>query len=106
MISQIFTRISYNSKCRKNNSLDYECPVGFDESEYYVKLLSRRNPITYATNPNPEDTGPNELIDKICRAFSQSPLSRIPEIKNTRYFEIEPQRWYDERLLERVINKY
>lgn len=73
-------------------SLDYECPVGFDESEFYVKLLSRRNPIMYATNPKPEDTGPSELIDKICRAFSRSPLSRIPEIKNTRYFEIEPQR--------------
>ncbi|PBC30226.1 ABC transporter G family member [Apis cerana cerana] len=73
-------------------SLDYECPIGFDESEYYVKLLSRRNPIMYATNPNPEDTGPSELIDKICRAFSRSSLSRIPEIKNTRYFEIEPQR--------------
>ncbi|XP_043526877.1 protein brown-like isoform X4 [Frieseomelitta varia] len=72
-------------------SLGYECPVGFDESEYYIKLLSRRNPETSATNPNCEDAGPGELIDKICRAFSRSPLSRIPEITDGRNLEIEPQ---------------
>ncbi|XP_076302770.1 protein brown [Lasioglossum baleicum] len=73
-------------------SLGYECPVGFDESEYYIKLLSPGNPETTATNPSREDTGPGELIDKICRAFSRSPLSRIPEITNSRELEIEPQR--------------
>ena len=74
------------------HSLGYECPVGFDESEYYIKLLSRRNPETSATNPNCEDAGPGELIDKICRAFSRSPLyRRIPEITGDRNLEIEPQ---------------
>ncbi|XP_043601120.1 protein brown-like isoform X4 [Bombus pyrosoma] len=73
-------------------SLGYECPVGFDESEYYVKLLSRRKAETSTTNPNREDTGAGELIDKICRAFSRSPLSRIPKITNSRDLEIEPQR--------------
>ncbi|KAK1120028.1 hypothetical protein K0M31_012758 [Melipona bicolor] len=72
-------------------SLGYECPVGFDESEYYIKLLSRRNPETSATNPNCEDAGPGELIDKICRAFSRSSLSRIPEITDGRNLEIEPR---------------
>ncbi|KOX73110.1 ABC transporter G family member 15 [Melipona quadrifasciata] len=70
-------------------SLGYECPVGFDESEYYIKLLSRRNPETSATNPNCEDAGPGELIDEICRAFSRSSLSRIPEITDGGNLEIE-----------------
>ncbi|XP_050593625.1 protein brown-like isoform X3 [Bombus affinis] len=73
-------------------SLGYECPVGFDESEYYVKLLSRRKTETSTTNPNREDTAAEELIDKICRAFSQSPLSRIPKITNSKDLEIQPQR--------------
>ncbi|XP_071865765.1 protein brown isoform X1 [Bombus fervidus] len=73
-------------------SLGYECPIGFDESEYYVKLLSRRKTETSTTNPNREDTGAGELIDKICRAFSRSPLSRIPKITNSKDLEIEPQR--------------
>ncbi|XP_048268862.1 protein brown-like isoform X3 [Bombus terrestris] len=73
-------------------SLGYECPVGFDESEYYVKLLSRRKTETSTTNPNREDTAAEELIDKICRAFSRSPLSRIPKITNSKDLEIQPQR--------------
>lgn len=73
-------------------SLGYECPVGFDESEYYVKLLSRRKTETTTTNPNREDAGAGELIDKICRAFSRSPLSRIPKIIKSKDLEIQPQR--------------
>ncbi|XP_076481000.1 protein brown isoform X3 [Bombus vancouverensis nearcticus] len=73
-------------------SLGYECPVGFDESEYYVKLLSRRKTETTTTNPNREDAGAEELIDKICRAFSRSPLSRIPKITKSKDLEIQPQR--------------
>lgn len=74
------------------HSLGYECPVGFDESEYYVKLLSRRKTETTTTNPNREDAGAEELIDKICRAFSRSPLSRIPKITKSKDLEIQLQR--------------
>ncbi|CAL7937744.1 unnamed protein product [Xylocopa violacea] len=74
------------------SGLGYECPVGFDETEHYIKLLSPRNPEASIEDPNNEDTGPEELIDKICRAFSQSPLSRIPEITSRGRLDIEPRR--------------
>ncbi|KOC62136.1 Protein scarlet [Habropoda laboriosa] len=74
------------------SSLGYECPVGFDESEYYIKLLSPQNPETSPTNPNCKDTAARELIDKICGEFSRSSPTRIPEITNNRQLEIEPQR--------------
>ncbi|XP_018338903.1 PREDICTED: protein white-like isoform X1 [Trachymyrmex septentrionalis] len=40
---------------------DYRCPTNYDESEYYVNILS-------------------------CRAFSRSPLSKIPPIENVSVF--------------------
>nr|XP_034179565.1 protein scarlet-like isoform X2 [Osmia lignaria] len=77
------------------SSLGYECPVGFDESEYYIKLISPKYPGSSLINFDDDDDDeppPNECIDKICRAFLQSSLAIIPEITNTSHLEIEPQR--------------
>ncbi|KAG5309106.1 WHITE protein, partial [Pseudoatta argentina] len=45
---------------------NYRCPTNYDESEYYVNILSCR------ADRNIE----------LCRAFSRSPLSKIPAIEN------------------------
>ncbi|XP_011876406.1 PREDICTED: protein scarlet-like isoform X3 [Vollenhovia emeryi] len=57
-------------------SQDYQCPVNYDESEYYVNVLSRR-------------------VDcdlELCQAFSRSPLSRVPAIENVPAFHASPRK--------------
>ncbi|CAL1679785.1 unnamed protein product [Lasius platythorax] len=61
-------------------SQDYHCPVNYDESEYYVNILSRRN---WTTDRSVE----------LCQAFSQSSLSKIPAIENAgTIFRVVPQK--------------
>ncbi|KAM0725944.1 Protein scarlet [Formica fusca] len=61
-------------------SQDYHCPVNYDESEYYINILSRQN---WTTDRSIE----------LCRAFSQSSLSKIPAIENARtIFRVVPQK--------------
>ncbi|XP_072766093.1 protein scarlet isoform X3 [Anoplolepis gracilipes] len=61
-------------------SQNYHCPVNYDESEYYVNILSRRN---WTTDRSIE----------LCRAFSQSSLSKIPAVENVRtIFNVIPQK--------------
>lgn len=61
-------------------SQDYHCPVNYDESEYYVNILSRRNCTT-------------DRSIELCQTFSQSSLSKIPAIENERaIFRVVPQK--------------
>ncbi|KAL0134714.1 hypothetical protein PUN28_001472 [Cardiocondyla obscurior] len=53
-------------------SQEYRCPVNYDESEYYVNVLSRRS----QADRNIE----------LCRAFSRSPFSQIPAVENAPIF--------------------
>lgn len=63
------------------HSQDYHCPVNYDESEYYINILSRQN---WTTDRSIE----------LCRAFSQSSLSKIPAIENARtIFRVVPQKY-------------
>ncbi|KYQ53958.1 Protein scarlet [Trachymyrmex zeteki] len=57
---------------------DYRCPTNYDESEYYVNILSCRN----RADRNIE----------LCRAFSRSPLSKIPAIENVSVFHASHQK--------------
>lgn len=85
--------ISINCSCIKSrrvimtkqsiclHSQDYHCPVNYDESEYYVNILSRRN---WTTDRSVE----------LCQAFSQSSLSKIPAIENAgTIFRVVPQKY-------------
>ncbi|XP_076395141.1 protein brown isoform X1 [Megachile rotundata] len=72
------------------SSLGYECPIGFAESEYYIKLLSPKYPDTSSIDSTRDES--KECIDKICRAFLQSSSEIIPRITSTTHLEIEPQR--------------
>ncbi|KAL6423725.1 hypothetical protein ACFW04_010306 [Cataglyphis niger] len=61
-------------------SQDYHCPVNYDESEYYVNILSHQN---WTTDRSIE----------LCRAFAQSSLSKIPAIENARIiFHVIPRK--------------
>ncbi|GAB1869177.1 Protein scarlet [Camponotus japonicus] len=63
-------------------SQDYHCPVNYDESEYYVNILSRRNR-SETTDHNIE----------LYRAFWQSSLSKIPTAENGKtIFRIVPRK--------------
>ncbi|EFN69860.1 Protein scarlet [Camponotus floridanus] len=63
-------------------SQDYHCPINYDESEYYVNILSRRNR-SETTDRNIE----------LYRAFWQSSLSKIPTVENTKtIFRIVPRK--------------
>ncbi|KYN19712.1 PREDICTED: protein brown-like [Trachymyrmex cornetzi] len=53
---------------------DYRCPTNYDESEYYVNILSCQADI------------------ELCRAFSRSPLSKIPAIENISVFHASRQK--------------
>ncbi|KAG5310284.1 SCRT protein, partial [Acromyrmex insinuator] len=55
---------------------NYRCPTNYDESEYFVNILSRR------ADRNIE----------LCRAFSRSPLSKIPAIENVPVFHASHQK--------------
>ncbi|XP_012235630.1 protein scarlet [Linepithema humile] len=59
-------------------SQHYHCPANYDESEYYVNILSGRN----WTNRGIE----------LCQAFSQSPLSKIAAVKNAPIFHTIPRK--------------
>ncbi|XP_011166210.2 protein brown [Solenopsis invicta] len=59
-------------------SQDYQCPTNYDESEYYVNILSRR------------DRADRNI--ELCRAFSRSPLSKIPVVENVPIFHAGPRR--------------
>lgn len=62
-------------------SQDYHCPINYDESEYYVNVLSRRN---WTTDRSIE----------LYRAFWQSSLSKIPTIENAKtIFRIVPRKY-------------
>ncbi|KAG5328000.1 SCRT protein, partial [Acromyrmex charruanus] len=55
---------------------NYRCPTNYDESEYYVNILSCR------ADRNIE----------LCRAFSRSPLSKISAIENVSVFHASRQK--------------
>ncbi|XP_076240990.1 protein brown [Calliopsis andreniformis] len=74
------------------SSLGFECPVGFNESEYYIKVLSVRDRETYSSSTTNIENASMECIDKICQEFSRSPLSKIPEMPDIRDLDIKPQR--------------
>ncbi|XP_071634401.1 protein brown [Temnothorax longispinosus] len=60
------------------DSQNHHCPVNYDESEYYVNILSRWN----RADRNIE----------LCRAFSRSPLSTIPVVENIPVFHASPRK--------------
>lgn len=65
------------------HSQDYHCPINYDESEYYVNILSRRNR-SETTDRNIE----------LYRAFWQSSLSNIPTVENAKtIFRIVPRKY-------------
>ncbi|XP_076678317.1 protein scarlet isoform X2 [Andrena cerasifolii] len=74
------------------SGLGFECPVGFNESEYYIKLLSIREPEMYSLIPDERDTASMECVDRICRGFWRSPLSKIPEISDEKHLNVRSQR--------------
>ncbi|XP_020287473.1 protein brown-like [Pseudomyrmex gracilis] len=60
-------------------SQNYRCPANYDESEYYVNILSRRN----STHRDSE---------QLCQAFSRSLLSKIPAVECAPMFHAASQK--------------
>ncbi|XP_012533857.2 protein brown [Monomorium pharaonis] len=59
-------------------SQDYQCPINYDESEYYVNVLSCC------------DRADRNI--ELCRAFSRSPLSKIPAVESIPIFYPNPRK--------------
>ena len=54
------------------------CPTGFDEAEYYVKILSKP-PSEYLSCSNAQTSLVNDNAYQICQAYASSSFCRIPE---------------------------
>lgn len=72
-------------------SQNYRCPANYDESEYYVNILSRRN----STHRDSEQA--------LCQAFSRSLLSKIPAVECAPVFHAASQKYASVEFFKEVF---